>query len=371
MPYSGQDQPPPGVVPEPLARLRQWIALSGEPALRGWFVGATVSLVLAIGAVDFAMGFETSLLVFYFLPVCMAVASVGWRFGMVTAVASVVTWLAGDYAAGAHYANPLVPWWNALIALGTYAVLIWLFSSLLGLQAQLEDRVRQRTAALLNEITERERLEKILLETSERERRSIGHDLHDGLGQHLTGTAVTGQILLEKLRERDAPEADEVQKLIGLITAAIAQTRHLAKGLLLAEISPEGLPLALQELAMTTTEQFRVGCRFEGGDSAPRLAGGAATHLYRIAFEAVRNAVRHGRPRQIVVTLVQDAAEELVLTVRDDGTGLPPVGGRGEGLGLRIMAHRAQIIGASFAIESPAGRGTVMTCRLPAAAPSN
>ena len=312
------------------------------------------------------MGFETSLLVFYFLPVCLAVALRGRWFGVGTAVASVVTWTAGDYAAGAHFSNSLVPWWNALIALGTYLVLIWLLSNLLALQAQLEDRVRQRTAALQNEIAERERLEKILLETSERERRSIGRDLHDGLGQHLTGTAVTGQILLEKLRERGAPEADDVQRLVTLIAAGIAQTRSLAKGLLIAEISPEGLPAALQELAAMTTEQFRVNCRFEGGAIAPQLAGGAATHLYRIAFEGVRNAVKHARSQQIVITLAQSASGDLTLMVRDDGSGLPPTGMRGEGLGLRIMPHRAQIIGASFAIESPEGGGTVMTCRLPA-----
>ena len=357
------------IPPEPPRGIQRWLTLAASSRQQGPLIAVIAGLVLAIGVVDFVMGFETSLLVFYFLPVCLAVALRGRWFGVATAVASVATWVAGDFAAGATFSNSLVPWWNAVIALGTYLVLIWLLSSLLALQAQLEQRVQQRTAALRSEIAERERLEKILLETSERERRSIGHDLHDGLGQHLTGTAVTGQILLEKLRERNAAEVGDVQNLIGLVKAAIEQTRRLAKGLLLAEISPEGLPAALQELAATTKEQFRVECRFDGSAVAPALAGGAATHLYRIAFEAVRNAVKHGRPRLIMITLGEGAVGELTLMVRDDGIGLPPVGGCGEGLGLRIMAHRAEIIGASFALESPTGGGTVVACRLPAATP--
>src|SRR5471032_2339469 len=214
---STDDASPGPAVAEPVRGFYRWIALAKKPRRQGPLIAVIAGLVLVIGIVDFAMGFETSLLVFYFLPVCLAVALRGRWFGVATAVASVLTWVAGDFAAGAHFSNSLVPWWNALIALGTYLVLIWLLSSLLALQAQLEDRVQQRTAALRNEIAERERLEKILLETSERERRSIGRDLHDGLGQHLTGTAVTGQILLEKLRERDAAEAGELQKLIALI----------------------------------------------------------------------------------------------------------------------------------------------------------
>ncbi len=357
-------------MPEPPRGLARWLARPTHARRQGPLFAVVAGLVLLIGVVDFAMGFETSLLVFYFLPVCLAVALRGRWFGVATAVASVVTWVAGDFAAGAHFSNSLVPWWNALIALGTYLVLIWLVSSLLELQARLEDRVRQRTAALRNEIAERERLEKILLEISERERRSIGHDLHDGLGQHLTATAITGQVLLEKLRERGAVEAAELQKVIALIKSGIEQTRALAKGLLLAEISPDGLPAALEELATITREQFRVECRFEGGAVAPHLAAGAATHFYRIAFEAVRNAVRHGRPRRLDVVLAENAVGDLTLTVRDDGSGLPPPGRRGEGLGLRIMAHRAQIIGASFAIESSEGGGTLMTCRLPAVTPA-
>ena len=358
--------PTPPVPPtgsEPVSTVRGWLARAGERRRGGWVL-AIAALTLAIGTLDFAMGFETSLLVFYFVPVCFGVAVGGRWFGVATAVGCIATWLVGDFAAGAHFANPLVPWWNALIALGTYLVLIWLLSSLLALQANLENRVRERTAALHAEIAERERLEKILLETSERERRSIGHDLHDGLGQHLTGTAVTGQVLFEKLCERSAPEATDAQKVVGLIKAAVAQTRQLAKGLLLAEVTPDGLPAALEEMVAATREQFRVNCVFSGGERMPQLAAGEATHLYRIALEAVRNAARHGRPRNIEVRLAHVPPDGLLLSVSDDGVGLPAPGARGEGLGLRIMAHRAGIIGAQFSIGPAPSGGTLVTCRV-------
>jgi signal transduction histidine kinase len=321
-------------------------------------------LVAIIGVADYLTGFELSLLVFYFLPVCIAVAAVGWQFGALTAVLSVATWLVGDILAGAHFASPFVPGWNALIALGTYLIVIWLLASLIALHRDMEERVRQRTAALIEEIAERERLEKAVLEISERERRAIGHDLHDGLGQHLTGTALVAQALGAKLTARSAAEAAEVAKIVALIEQGIAQTRSLAKGLLLAEIERDSLVTAMQELAASVRDQFRVECEFSCESAVSLSESGTATHIYRIAEEATRNAVRHGRPRRIALALSAEAGW-LVLSVRDDGTGLPPLERRGQGLGLKIMAHRAAIIGASLDVRAQAEGGTAVECRLP------
>jgi signal transduction histidine kinase len=327
-------------------------------------MAVTFGLVVVIGVADFLTGFQLSLLVFYFLPVCLAVAGVGWRFGVLTAVASVAVWLTADIAAGAHYANTFVAGWNALIALGTYLVVVWLLASVMGLQREMEERVRQRTVALTEEIAERKRLEKVVLEISERERRTIGHDLHDGLSQHLTGTALVAQALGAKLAARSAGEAGEMGKIVGLIEQGIEQTRSLAKGLLLAEIERGGLATALQELAAATRAQHRVECEFGCAVAIELEESGTATHLYRIAQEATRNAVRHGRARRIAITLASEAGQ-LVLTVRDDGAGLPPVAARGQGLGLRIMAHRAALIGGTFAVAADSQGGTVAVCRVP------
>jgi signal transduction histidine kinase len=347
---------------------RQILGASSEGALRRRYMAVTLALVVVIGVADYLTGFELSLFVFYLLPVCLAVVAVGWRFGSLTAILSVATWIVSDFAAGAHFASPFVPVWNALIALITYLVVVWLVASVIALQREMEDRVRLRTVALTDEITERVRLEKVILEITERERRAIGHDLHDGLSQHLTGTALVAQALVRRLAAQSSADAEEMQKIVALIEKGIEQTRNLAKGLLLAEIEREGLVTALHELASTASEQFRTQCSFTCAAPVSLDENGTATHLFRIAEEATRNAVRHGGARNVDVDL--SASEgSLSLTVRDNGTGLPPPGRRGDGLGLRIMAHRAAMIGATFSVVAQPSGGTIVLCTLPHRSP--
>lgn len=326
--------------------------------------GLTWGILALTGLADYLLGFERSLFGFYFIPIALAVVAAGWRFGVVIALGSVGTWIAGDWAAGAHFNSPTVLIWNATVAMLTYLMLIGLLSGLLALQRDLQERVRQRTAALTSEIAGRERLEKAVLEISERERRNIGHDLHDGLGQHLTGTAITGRLLVEKLEERAAGETADARKMVALVNSAIEQTRQMAKGLLLADIDAEGLVNALQEFCANSTKQFRVDCAFHGENQVALAENGVATHLYRIAQEAVRNAVHHGRARHIAVHL-RAVQNQVVLRISDDGVGVPPPDARGAGLGLRIMEHRARMVGATFTIEAPPGGGTLIACSLP------
>jgi signal transduction histidine kinase len=330
------------------------------------YMAVSVGLVAVIGFADYLTGFELSLLVFYFIPVCIAVAAAGWRYGAATAVLSVATWLVGDIAAGARFANAFVPVWNALIALGTYLVVVWLLASLIALHREVEERVRQRTADLTSEISERRHLEKVVLEITERERRAIGHDLHDGLGQHLTGTALVAQALGGRIAARSPDDAAEAKKVVGLIEQAIEQTRNLAKGLLLAEIERDGLVTALQDLAANIRAQPRVDCEFVCNAAFSLDESGTATHLYRIAEEATRNAIRHGRAGRLTLNLSIEGSV-LVLSVVDNGSGLPEPASRGQGLGLRIMAHRAAMIGATLAVEAVKKGGTRVTCRLPLA----
>lgn len=337
-----------------------------EPRVRRGLIAATFALVIGIGVADFFTGIQLSLLVFYFVPVALAVAAAGWRFGASIAVACVGIWVASDLAAGAQFSNPLIPAWNALIALVTYLVLIWLLSSVLNLHRDMDERVRQRTAALTEEMAERERLEKAVLEVGERERRSVGRDLHDGLGQHLTGTALVAQALAAQLGQRGAIEAAEARKIVALIEEGIDQTRSVAKGLVLGEIEQAGLAVALRDLTAASAAKFNLQCELRC-DLAAELEPDAAAHLYRIAQEALGNAARHGRARRIGVELTENE-REITLRITDDGVGLPPPDRRGQGLGLRIMAHRAAMVGARFAIEAAPGGGTIVTCRLPFAA---
>ena len=207
----------------------------------------------------------------------------------------------------------------------------------------------------------RERVERELLEISEREQRRIGHDLHDSLGQHLTGAALAAQVLEEKLALRSLPEAVDAGKVVEIVEEGIALSRKLAKGLHPIEMEADGLMQALEELAATSGELFKVSCRFEC--DSPVLIHDAATssHLYRIAQEAVSNAVKHGKARNILIQLeTLDAG--IALRVKDDGGGLPDLPPKTAGMGLRIMAHRSSMIGATFQARRDDPAGTTVAC---------
>jgi len=279
---------------------------------------------------------------------------------------SIIISIAGDWAAGAHYSTVLIPIWNALIQTVVYLSVVWLLGALRAAQQELEHKVEQRTSALMREIGERERLEKEILEISEREQRRIGHDLHDGLCQHLTATAMAGQVLGQKLSARSLAESKDAGEIVRLIEEGIVMTRNMAHGIAPLDMESEGLVTALRGLAANVSRMFKVACLLEC-DSPPLIENAeAATHLYRIAQEAVQNALRHGKPHQIVMSLsrVRNRAE---LTVEDDGAGLPENWQSGRGLGTRIMAHRATMIGGMLSIEPNPTGGTFVTCSFPLA----
>src|SRR5262249_23228470 len=142
-----------------------------------FFAGACLAFLLFIGFVDFLTGFEVFFSVFYLLAVGVGTWFVGRSFGVILSVLSAAAWIAGDVASGAHYSSSFVPIWNTAILLAFYFIVVWLLTHLRTLHKELENRVRQRTTALTQEISERERLEREILDVSEREQRRIGRDL--------------------------------------------------------------------------------------------------------------------------------------------------------------------------------------------------
>ena len=339
-----------------------------EGRSRGALILAGLAVLLLIGLVDYLTGFEILFSVFYLLEVGLAAWFVGRGFGLLMSVLSAIVWIGGDVAAGARYSNPLIPVWNALILMAFYFIVVWLLTSLRSLHRELENKVRDRTAALTNEMAERARLEKEILEVSEREQRRIGHDLHDSLCQHLTGTALAGQVLGEKLAAKSLPEATDAGRVVELIENGINLARNLARGLSPVEVEAEGLMAGLGELASHITAISKVECVFDCPAAVLVHDATAATHLYRIAQEAISNAIRHGKAKRIGVSLAE-RAQVLTLTIEDDGVGLPETWQNGSGLGNRIMAHRAAMIGASLIIEPNPTGGTMVRCSTPVAAP--
>jgi len=325
-------------------------------------IAASLFLVLIVGVADYLSGYEISLSIFYLFAISVAIWNVGPVFAVFISALSVTSWLVGDWAAGVVYPNRFVPVWNAAIIFAFYLFVVWLLSRLKSLNQTLESRIKHRTAALAAEIEERQRLEKEILTISEREQQRIGHDLHDSLCQHLTGTALAGQVLGEKLATRSLPEVADANHLVELVEQGITIARNLARGLFPVEIEAEGLISALRELAVSNTQRAGIICQFEGGRPALIYNSFAGTHLYRIAQEAVRNAIKHSGARNIIISF-NETGQGAELIVRDDGNGFTSPRGTGKGMGLDIMRHRATMIGATFDIRSDS-HGTVVLCSI-------
>lgn len=329
---------------------------------------ASLLFVGLVGGVDYLSGFEVFFSVFYLLGVGAATWFISTSFGRFISVLSVLIWILGDVRAGARYSNSIVPVWNATILLVFYLIVVALLARLKASHTELENRVRQRTQALTHEITERQRLEMELIDVSEREQRRIGHDLHDSLCQHLTGTALAGQVLKQKLVGRGQPEAADAGRVVELVEEGITMARDLARGLYSVEMQADGLMSALDELAANTTKWFKVQCQFQCPKPVLIHDSNTAIHLCRIAQEAVSNAVRHGNPSSILLSLAE-ASGNITLSIEDDGTGLADDWQKGPGIGTRIMAHRAAIIGAAFSVDPNPLGGTLVQCAVPLTTP--
>jgi PAS domain S-box-containing protein len=225
-------------------------------------------------------------------------------------------------------------------------------------------------SSAIRDITERKHLEKTILEVSGREQRRIGQDLHDGLGQHLTGIAFMSKVQEQKLTEKSLPEAGDAAKIVKLVNEAINKTRELARGLLPVVSDARGLMSALQQWAGEVEDLFGVSCRFQC--YAPVLIHDdtVATHLYYIAREAVNNAIKHAHAGQIVIRLAADQ-EQGALTITDNGPGIADIPANNAGMGRHLMNYRARVIGGSLEIQRAATGGTMVTCLFPVQVPGN
>jgi PAS domain S-box-containing protein len=217
----------------------------------------------------------------------------------------------------------------------------------------------------IREVTAQKALEQEILEISNREQRRLGSDLHDGLGQELTGLSLLLKGLEVQL-SREAPQyLSQVTKISDLLARAIQSTRSLARGLAPVNLERGGLSEALKHLVARCTDMYSLQCSFtNGGVKLPDLEEGAATHLYRIAQEASTNAARYARATSINIDL-RTTARKLQLSVADDGIGLSAGLAQGRpGMGLKIMEYRARMLGGTINFEEP-GTGTRIVLSAP------
>ncbi|MFN3597655.1 MAG: PAS domain S-box protein [Rubricoccaceae bacterium] len=276
--------------------------------------------------------------------------------------------------------------------------------------SEVEVGGRRLFTGLVRDISSRRALEQEVLRTAEAERRRIGQDLHDGLGQMLTGTALIARGLARALAAQDHPAAQDAAELVRLIKEADQYARGLARGLVPVELEAGGLAAALERLAASAKRLLGVQCAFELAGEAARTAVAslpdpAPAHLFRIAQEALSNAVRHGRAKRVTITLAQ-SDRQLRLRIQDDGIGFAaaeaersdsvptrpaeataapgPASGDGaatappglrhphgalpdahRGMGVSIMHYRARVLGGVLEIRPGPSGGTLVTCTLP------
>ncbi len=230
------------------------------------------------------------------------------------------------------------------------------FISVLGASLQAARRRAERSEA------EARGLEQRILDVSEAERRRFGQDLHDGLGQQLTGVAFLSKALQQKLEAESRPEARDATKIAALVSESIGQARDLAKGLVPVGLEDAGLTGALRQLAIATRDVFGIECTCrQQGIEVTDLA--VATHLYRISQEAVNNAIRHGKARRIDISL-EAMNGQIRLLIEDDGVGFSPPPNHA-GMGLQIMQFRARMVDGNLSVQPKDGGGTAVVCSAP------
>jgi signal transduction histidine kinase len=346
----------------PARILRQ---LEGLSSAAVWILAAF--LIACIGIFSYLSGPELSGSLLYLIPVLLVSHVAGFRSGVIAALLASSIWFTVDLNAGTGQGRIFTPYWNLLMRSGTFLVAVVLVAATRSLNAQLEERVRERTTALELQMAENRELERSILDISDREQVRIGQDLHDSLCQQLVSVAFSANMLQERLEKEGIVTNRDASRIADMIDDSINQARNLARGLYPVRLETEGLELALRELAATMNRRFQVSCNVECPSPIPSCHPAVGIHFYRIAQEAVVNAAKHAKARNIFLSLSATAGL-MKLTIEDDGEGIVPVPRNPDGMGLRIMEYRARMIGAEFKIAHRLPRGTVVSCEIGEAA---
>jgi signal transduction histidine kinase len=319
---------------------------------RAWIVGEMAVAVVVIGVLDFVTSYKFRLLPFYAGPIFVVAWFFGKKLGMATALVSGWVWWCANWYNGDPDLHSWVQTWEIFRHVGFFLVVAWTGAAL---------RMKSDSAAARIKLLEHsQRLEREIVNISEGEQRRIGQDLHDGICQYLAALTCSAVSLRDDLQKRQLPEETETAaELARLLQDAVVQTRDLARGLVPAHVGQVGLVIALESLAQSVSRLQGIACTFRVQGPAANCDEHAAMHLYRIAQEAINNATKHGKARNISVSL--EIAEHLMtLRVLDDGVGITESGSNG--MGLAIMRYRARLNGGELTIERPAGGGTLISC---------
>ena len=311
-------------------------------------------LLVVVGAIDVRTGSQASLSVFYSLPIVFA----GWfcerQIPFLIAALACVVWCWVDLASGHEYFSRSLQAWEISVRCAFFFAAAIATVAIKDRQAESDARV-----ALLQHAR---KLEHQITEITEYEQQRIGRELHDGLSQYLAAVSCAMTSLKMDTEKAGSPalaaKAAEIEKLL---SESVNQTRDLARSLAPVHHSGPGLAAALDELSAATSRRLGIDCTFETSGEEAIKEDGTATYLYRIAQEAVDNAVKHGKASEITVRLSANP-NAVSLSVSDDGVGFSKTQKNSTGIGLSVMEYRAEFIGGELSIEERSNGGTTVSC---------
>jgi signal transduction histidine kinase len=323
-----------------------------------WFVIVCALLgVAAIGWVDYITGWEWSFFVFYAVPILVVVWKAGQPAGFVFAVLCATAWWLAQIED-----NPYKTSWGFALAIASR---LFYFCVLVVAVAAVDAR-RELDRKRIATLERAQELEQEILRTSEQEQQRIGRDLHDSLGPHLAAIRYAANFLADDLRKRGEPEAAKAEEIGQLVAEAVSLTRDLARGIFPVQMDSEGLAASLEDLAGTVSRFTGLSVTFSDSANIKVADPEVGMNLYRIAQEAVNNAVKHGSAKSISIAL--SAYQGFIrLMVADDGKGMSDMTNGGGGIGLHSMQFRARALGGEIHIDSKQNEGTVITCEIPQA----
>ncbi len=338
-------------------RLSRWAALTdfirGQPSWVAYILPAILTLLM--GWLDDITGWEVSLFIFYAVPIILAVWWSGSTAGFIISILSGAVWWYSNI--DTHpYETKLGYLWALVNREFYFCVVVFAVNAV---------RNRQDAdAAHIHMLEERRQLEKDIVSVSEHEQQRIGRDLHDGLCQQLAAIGCAVRALTEEMQAKGLEAAHDAIQIEESLQQAVMEARDLARGIFPVHVDRSGLSTSLRDLAQMTSRLTGTSIKFHENSELQLDSPEASMHLYRIAQEAVANAVRHGQAGNILLKIELNETH-LSLIIEDDGKGLDPQALRkAEGMGLRTMRYRAQAIGAALYFEPRLAGGTRIRCQL-------
>ena len=320
-----------------------------------WLFTVATILVVAVGVVDYLTGYSFEFYPFYSIPILLVACFSNRSVSLVIVTLSALAWWLADKAAGHQYPREWFREWNLLVR-----VMFFLLVMVAGL---LFKRFRNATRARVDLLEKARQLEGEIISIGERERQRIGRDLHDGLCQYLAAISFTADWLRRELAREDHRHTVTAGEIMALLQDSITRTREMARGLSPVDRDEGGLEAALEELAASTARLTGIACSFLCPEPTLVSDNVLAVHLFRIAQEAINNAIRHGHARTVIIAL-EASHGELVLRISDDGVGFDAArGGRG-GMGLNTMRYRSDAVDGVLDIYPNSPTGTVVACTM-------